>query len=219
MRNVCYIVAMINTTEAIEFVGGLSAPSKMPCQGYSLSALRCITGKKMAKVEGSICSKCYALRGNYRYENVQNAQEKRFEALQKPEWVEAMICAINGSESSGFFRWHDAGDLQGVWHLQKIVDVCKGTPAIKHWLPTREFKIVCDFVRGGGVIPENLCIRFSALMFDGVPPIELAKKSGVQVSGASKENFTCPASKQGNKCLTCRACWDKNTFEVTYKRH
>jgi hypothetical protein len=209
----------MNTFEAIKFVGGLSAPSKMPCQGYSISALRCITGAKMAKVEGSICSKCYALRGNYRYSNVQNSQEKRYQSLLLPEWSNAMATAILGSESSGFFRWHDAGDLQGVWHLQKIVEVCNLTPSIKHWLPTREFAIVGDFIKGGGVIPENLCIRFSALMFDGQPPEKLAKRYGVQVSGASKENFTCPASKQGNKCLTCRACWDKTAFNVTYKRH
>lgn len=209
----------MNVFEAIKFVGGLSAPSKMPCQGYSLSAKRCITGAKMAQVEGSICSKCYALRGNYRYANVQNSQEKRFEALQKPEWTSAMALAINGSESSGYFRWHDAGDLQGVWHLQKIVEVCNLTPNIKHWLPTREYKFVGDFIRGGGIIPANLCIRFSALMFDGKAPENLAKRYGVQVSGASKTEFTCPASSQDNKCLACRACWDKTKFEVTYKRH
>ena len=210
---------MINVFEALKFVGGLSAPSKMPCQGYSLSALRCITGAKMAKVEGSICSKCYALRGNYRFQAVQDAQERRFQSLQKPEWVEAMVCAINGSESSGYFRWHDAGDLQGVWHLQKIVDVCNQTQAIKHWLPTREFGIVGDFIKAGGIIPANLCIRYSALMFDGLPPVELAKRAGVQVSGASKTDFDCPASTQGNKCLACRACWDKEKFSVNYKRH
>jgi len=210
---------MINVFEALKFVGGLSSPSKMPCQGYSLSALRCITGAKMAKVENSICSKCYALRGNYRYQNVHDAHERRFAALKKSKWIEAMVCAINGSESSGYFRWHDSGDLQGVWHLQKIVDVCNLTPSIKHWLPTREFKFVGDFVRAGGIIPKNLCIRFSALMFDGLPPIELAKRASVQVSGASKTDFNCPASQQGNKCLACRACWDKKTFAVNYKRH
>ena len=210
---------MLNVFEAIKFVGGLSSPSKMPCQGYSLDAKRCITGAKMAKVENSICSKCYALRGNYRYSNVTNAQERRYQALLSEKWVEAMICAINGSESSGFFRWHDAGDLQGVWHLEKIVAVCNGTPTIKHWLPTREFGFVGEFVRNGGIIPANLCIRFSALMFDGIPPIELANRAGVQVSGASKTDFTCPASKQENKCLSCRACWDKDKFNVTYKKH
>lgn len=205
--------------EALKLIGGLSSPSKMPCQGYSISALRCITGKKMAKVANSICSKCYALRGNYRYDIVQAAQERRYEALKHPAWSKAMALAIHGTEASGFFRWHDSGDLQGVWHLKKIVEVCNLTPTIKHWLPTREFKMVGDFVKSGGVIPTNLCIRFSALMFDELPPMELAKRYGVQVSSASKENFTCPASSQGNKCLTCRKCWDKNEFDISYKRH
>ena len=218
---------MINVIEAIKFVGGLSSPSKMPCQGYSLSTLRCITGAKMAKVEISICSKCYALRGHYRYPNVKDSQEKRYQALLSDKWVEAMVCAINGSESSGFFRWHDAGDLQGVWHLEKIVEVCKGTPTVKHWLPTREYighdgqpSIIQAYItKHGNNFPENLTIRLSALMFDGVAPISIAEKLGVQTSGASKTDFTCPASNQGNKCLSCRACWDKSQANVIYKKH
>ena len=130
-----------------------------------------------------------------------------------------MATAILKTEASGFFRWHDSGDLQGVWHLEKIVAVCKLTPSVKHWLPTREFAFVRQFLERGGKIPNNLTIRFSALMFDGPAPESLAKRCGVQVSGASQSAFTCPASSQGNKCLTCRACWNKKIFNVTYKKH
>lgn len=204
---------------ALSLIGGLSGPSKMPCSGYSLPAARCLSGSKMAKIEGSICSQCYAMRGNYGFPAVQASLEKRFQSLQNPLWVEAMALAINLTESSGFFRWHDSGDLQGVWHLEKIVAVCKLTPKIKHWLPTREYKIVGDFLRAGHKIPKNLRIRFSAVMIDGEPPVELAQKIGVGVSGAKREGFNCPAYSQGNKCLTCRKCWSNNVFEVTYKKH
>lgn len=204
---------------ALLFIGGLSAPSKMPCQGYSISASRCKTGAKMAQVEGSICSKCYALRGHYRYGVVQNAMERRYQSLKKINWVNQMVTAINGTNTTGYFRWHDSGDLQGAWHLAKIVAVCNQTPQIKHWLPTREFAMVREYVKAGGFIPDNLCIRFSALMFEGLPPVALAQRLNVQVSGAGKQDFTCPSSTQGNQCLNCRACWDKKTFSVTYKRH
>ena len=217
-----YMVNDNNTMKpkhALEFVGGLSSPSKMPCHGYSISAKRCITGQKLRNVVNSICSKCYALKGHYAFPIVQNALQKRLDSIASPLWVEAMIIVILKKEKSGFFRWHDSGDLQSVEHLKKIVDVCNGTPAIKHWLPTREFGIVGQFVRNGGIIPENLTVRFSALTFDGAPPISAAKNLGVQVSSASKENFNCPASKQGNACADCRACWNKNTFNITYKRH
>lgn len=205
--------------EALSLIGNLSAPSKMPCQGYSIPASRCLAGSKFAKVEGSVCSQCYAFRGNYRFAFIQNVLEKRFQSLSNPLWVEAMALAINQTESSGFFRWHDSGDLQGVWHLEKIAAVCKLTPKIKHWLPTREFKIVGDFLRAGHKIPKNLTIRFSSIMVDGAPPIALAKKFGVGVGGVLRKGFNCPAYSQGNKCLTCRACWNKKRFEVSYKKH
>lgn len=205
--------------DAIALIGGLSAPSKMPCHGYSIPASRCITGSKLAKVAGSICAQCYALRGNYLYENVQNCLERRFQSLKNPFWIDAMVIAITGTESSGYFRWHDSGDLQGVWHLAQIVAVCNLTPKVKHWLPTREYSMVSQFIKEGGVIPKNLCVRFSALMVDGPTPDGAANNCGVQVSGATREGWTCPAYTQGNKCLSCRACWNRKKFSVSYKKH
>lgn len=206
--------------EALAIVGGLSAPSKMPCHGYSIPAKRCITGMRLIEVAGSICSQCYAFnRGNYGFPSVQDSLEKRFQSLKDPRWIDAMVVAITGSESSGYFRWHDSGDLQGVWHLAQIVAVCNLTPKIKHWLPTREYSMVAQFLREGGVIPRNLCIRFSALMVDGPTPDSVAQNCGVQVSGATREGWTCPAYTQGNKCLSCRACWNRKKFSVSYKKH
>jgi hypothetical protein len=209
----------LSLKDAITLIGGLSAPSKMPCHGYSLPARRCITGAKLREIAGSVCAGCYSLRGNYTFPSVQNSLEKRFQSLSDPRWVDAMSTAINGVESSGFFRWHDSGDLQGVWHLSLIVEVCKRTPKIKHWLPTREYSFVSQFIKEGGVIPKNLCIRFSALMVDGPTPDSAAINCGVQVSGVNKVGYSCPAYNQENKCLTCRACWNKKKFAVSYKKH
>ena len=33
------------------------------------------------------------------------------------------------------------------------------------------------------------------------------------------ENKTCPAAEQDNKCLSCRACWDRNVPNVAYGKH
>jgi len=173
----------------------------------------------MAKVPGSICSICYALKGRYVFKNVQDCLERRFKSLTDPRWVDAMVTAITNREKSGYFRWHDSGDLQGVGHLQMIVDVCKRTPQIKHWLPTREWSFVRQYLQSGSRLPDNLTVRFSALMVDGPAPETIAKAWGVQVSGASDSAFTCPVSKQGNKCRDCRTCWDRSTFNVTYKKH
>lgn len=208
----------IKAAEAV--TRSLSSPSKMPCYGYSTPAKRCIVGMKMRSVEGSVCASCYACKGNYSFPDVQDALEARYQSLFSPLWEEAMVYLIGKKEKSGFFRWHDSGDLQGTWHLQKIVNIANRLPDIKFWLPTREYAMVSEFISKGGIVPENLTIRLSSLMIDGNAPEAIAKRFNLVVSGVTKEKgFDCPSSLQGNKCLDCRACWDKETFAINYKKH
>ena len=82
--------------EAIEITGGLSKPSKMPGPAHNLPAKRCITGAKLVKVPGSVCAGCYALKGRYRFKNVQDALNRRLKALEDPRWVEAMVTLVTG---------------------------------------------------------------------------------------------------------------------------
>lgn len=198
----------------------LSAPSKMPCYSYSTPAKRCIVGMKMRSVEGSVCASCYACKGFYGFPDTQAALEKRFQTLTDELWEEAMVYLIGKKEKSGFFRWHDSGDLQGTWHLQKIVNIANRLPHIKFWLPTREYSIVSQWFRDGGIKPDNLTIRLSALMMDGEAPEAIAKRFNLVVSGVTKtEGYTCPAPNQENKCLECRACWSQETYAINYKKH
>ena len=200
-------------------IGTLSAPSKMPCYSFSISAKLCITGQKLRNVKNSICSKCYALKGRYVFPNVQDALAKRFVGMSDPQWIDKIVFMIGKREKSGFFRWHDSGDLQSVAHLTAIVEIAKRLPNIQFWLPTREFSIVSEFMATNPV-PDNLTIRLSALMFDGKPPVGIAKRLGLVTSGASSGNdFSCPSSKQSGKCMDCRACWDKSVSNVNYKQH
>ena len=213
---------MFKTIASAEKVtGSLSEPSKMPCFGYSIPAKYCVTGGKLQKVANSVCSKCYALKGRYVFFNVLNAMETRFVSLKDPLWIEAMAFQINKKEKSGFFRWHDSGEIQSLEHLEKIVDVCKKTPKIKHWLPTREYGIISEFFEKHGSFPKNLTVRLSAFMIDSKPPTSIAEKNGVVTSSVSTDikNVNCPSSKQGNQCLNCRKCWNKNVKNISYLAH
>lgn len=213
-------LSTMNLDYALDFVGGLSAPSKMPCRSYSIPAKYCKTGAKLVPVKNSVCSKCYALKGFYNMPNVKNALQKRFDSIDKPEWVEAMTIVIRTKETSGFFRWHDSGDIQSVSHLLKICQIAKNLPHITFWLPTREYSIVSTYVKLYGAIPSNLTIRLSSLMINGNAPSGIAKTLGLTTSGVSKDQtFNCLASNQDNKCLTCRACWNKSVENVSYKLH
>jgi len=209
-------IASIKQAEAV--VGGLSAPSKMPSFGYSIPANRCPLGSKLRKVPGSICSKCYALKGRYLFKNVRDALERRFESLTDPRWVDAMVYLIN-TRKLRHFRWHDAGDLQGVWHLANMAKVAALTPDCRHWLPTRELRTVGEYLEEHER-PKNLNIRLSAMAFDKRAPEGFARKRGLTVSGASANgSHNCPAPTQGNSCGDCRACWDVDTFSISYKQH
>lgn len=192
----------------------------MPCFSYSIPANKCKIGGKLRNVENSVCHKCYAFRGFYNYPNAKSALEKRYLSLNDPQWVANMTLLIGSLESSGYFRWHDSGDIQSIEHFDKICQIARNLPNIKFWLPTREYSIVGEYVKTKKTIPSNLTVRLSAYMVDGQLPIALAKKLNVVSSGVSStDNFTCPASKQNNFCLNCRFCWDKKVKTVIYHKH
>ena len=200
----------MKTNEALKIIGGsLSKPSKMPGWSIGLPAKECKTGGKLQAVKGSVCYDCYALKGCYVFKVVQDAQYRRLAAIQHPLWVGAMAHLIN-SKKPDVFRWHDSGDVQDEEHLMKIFAVCRLTPGKRHWLPTREAWIK-HFLKE---CPNNLVIRFSAPMVDQRAPESWPNSSEVVTAGGN-----CPSSKQGNKCLDCRACWDPSIKTIQYKAH
>ena len=201
----------MNILEAKEITGSLSKPSKMPGWSYGLPAKECKTGGKLQNVKGSTCFDCYALKGCYVFKVVQNAQYYRLKAIKDRRWVQAMALQINNKRSKEF-RWHDSGDIQDLKHLAKIFKVCKLTPKIKHWLPTRE-AWVKKFIPAA---PANLNIRFSMPMIDQEAAGGWPNTSTV-VTDKTKAN--CPAPNQGNECKSCRACWDKSIKNIAYLAH
>lgn len=206
--------------QASEIVGGLSAVGKMPCPSYGIPARACHVGGKLREVANSVCSGCYALKGQYVFPVVQKAQQRRLESIQNPLWTDSMVTLINGM---AWFRWHDSGDLQSIEHFEKILNVCRQTPSTMHWLPTKEIGLVSDYIRANGwqSIPDNLVIRASGPFIDGKPPKSLSIPLNTSTVHKAIEpiGYACPAPKQGGSCGACRACWDKSVANVSYKKH
>lgn len=111
-----------------------------------------------------------------------------------------------------FMRWHDSGDLLGLWHLHLIYDVAEQTPFLRHWLPTRETSTV---LKSNRLKPSNLLIRHSAQMVDGPLPRRVRHVSGVTTT----LDYNCHAPDNDNKCGDCRKCWDDNVELVVYPKH
>ena len=202
-------------------IGGLSNTSKMPAYSWGISAKDCKTGKKLALIDGTICNKCYANKGCYVFKVVQDAHKFRLQAVELNEWVDYMIQLITIKykkldKSRLYHRWFDSWDIQSYSHLMKIFEVCENTPHIKHWIATREYSIV-DKVDEKDV-PKNLCLRVSAIKVDGAIPKFWKWTSGVHKDKRHKGR-ECPAYKQNNECGSCRACWNRNIKQISYKEH
>jgi len=227
--------------QAIAIVGSLSKPSKMP--GYAigipagkaqwveeyaakddtaipLPAYGCAIGAKLTSIKGSTCNKCYAMKGNYAFKNVKQAQYKRLKGIFHPQWVDAMVEVLymTVDPNEPYFRWHDSGDIVSLEHLERIVEVCKRTKYIRHWLPTREAGIVKEYLTKYQAFPHNLTVRLSSTMIDGKPykfyPITSTVHTKESLTGHS-----CPAYTQDGKCGDCRACWDSKVKNVSYPKH
>ena len=197
--------------EANQIVGGLSAPGKMPCPSINLPAVACVTGSKLARIAGTTCQGCYALKGRYNFKYTKIAMARRLAALQDSRWIRAMVTLM---KSRKHFRWHDSGDIQSAWHLKRILEVCKQTPATQHWLPTREAQLLA--LMDPAIIPPNLIIRLSATKVNGAAGKSWPWTSTVTTDPKQK---TCAAPDQKGKCLDCRACWNRDIKNIAYAKH
>lgn len=209
---------------ALAAVAGLSKPSKMPCRGWSIPAVHCKVGAKLRKIVGSICFKCYALKGMYMFPKVRACLERRFNILMRAlsddvARTEFRAAFVRLLRDETLFRWLDSGDIQNVAHLWLIVDIANDNPHVRFWLPTRERDIVRKFAQSGIAIPPNLTIRISAPMIDGAPLGLDGFPTSTVHKNEKPHGEVCLAYTRGGYCADCRLCWDPNVKNVSYPVH
>jgi len=233
--------------KAREVAGSLSYPQKMPGTSYALPASACILGAKLARIPGTACSACYALKGTYARGTTLKAMRRRLAGIAHPLWADAMVELLQATHAKarikvdcgaigvrrqraglgkryqwnepGWHRWHDSGDLQSVDHLAKICEVARRTPRLMHWLPTQELSFVRSFIAEGGAIPPNLVIRVSSIRIGDKRRRLWPHTSSVYAGAPPEGAHACPAPKQGHKCGPCRACWSPSVAHVAYELH
>lgn len=164
------------------------------------------------------CRGCYAVDGNYRFDNVISARQENREDWKRAAWADEMVFRLDNSR---YFRWFDSGDVYCVELATKMLEVMRRTPWCHHWLPTRSYK----FAKLRKVLEQmhalpNVVVRYSSDSVLGgfVPgvhgstilPPELPTPDGVQ---------RCQAPANANRCNGCRACWDKNVPVIGYVAH
>ena len=223
----------LTVKDARAIAGSLGAPSKMPGAGYGLPIAACNVGARLraagpgTNAAGYVnpCGSCYAADGHYRKfaKTILPAQHKRLESIRDPRWTDAMVVLIRAATRTvPYFRWHDSGDLQGITHLDKIVEIARALPDVRFWLPTREARLVKDWQELHGAFPSNLAVRISTMATPSARSLEAGRLFSTVSRGETPEGAQrCIASEPDTPtdCGSCRACWDTDVKWVDYRAH
>jgi hypothetical protein len=164
------------------------------------------------------CKGCYATTGNYRFENVKAPRRHNKEDWQRLEWCDDMVQELNKDR---FFRWFDSGDMYALGLAEKMLEVMKRTPWVKHWLPTRmhKFPKFALVLREMASLP-NVSVRFSSDSVTGEYTKKLHGSVIIPTPADVKKGMTlCRAYENAGKCSGCRACYDKTVKVIAYPAH
>ena len=197
----------------------ISNTSKLNARSWSLQALDTCPGSWAAPGElVDACKGCYATTGNYNYPNVKAPRLSNREDWQRLDWVSDMVQEL---DSDRYFRWFDSGDMYSLALAEKICEVMRRTPWVKHWLPTRMHK----FPKFALVIREmsqlsNVMVRPSSDSIVGEFVSGLHGSVIVPDSRVNPDMVTlCRAYENDGKCNGCRACYDKSVPVIAYPAH
>ena len=197
----------------------LSKTSKLGTKSWSLQALETCPGSKAA--DGSLvpaCSGCYATTGMYHFGPVKAVRADNKADWQRDGWTADMVKALS---KDSHFRWFDSGDMYSLELANKMLAIMTATPNTKHWLPTRMYKFpkFQAVLKAMQALP-NVMVRYSSDAVDGSYTEGLHGSTIVPDATSAPAGVTvCQAYNQGGKCLTCRACYNKDIAVIGYPAH
>jgi len=213
----------LKVKEALEYGRVSTGNSKMATTTFAIDAFACVTGGRLAKIEGTPCHACYARKLQKLRPSVDagwKANLAKWQAADPDAWAQAMAFQIKRYNTDGYHRWFDSGDLQSLAMLDAIVNVARMTPDVRHWLPTQERGIVAAWLANNGQFPANLVVRVSASKIDGQRPnAPHASMVYTKAHGAPADAVPCEARTRGNQCGPCRACWSPDVALIAYPKH
>lgn len=167
-----------------------------------------------AKVENSICSKCFAA-----------AMINRYPALEKclSENTRILTSEIIPVEkwpllNVAFFRFESFGDLNNETQVHNYFNLCKRNPHVRFALWTKNPFFIYAAIKAGNAKPENLIIIASSPMINDVCDAYLKAYPFIDKiftvydkETAKTVNINCGA----RHCLSCLRCYTK-TDSVEY---
>lgn len=197
----------------------LSKTSKLGTFSWSLQAVETCPGAVGANGQlVDACSGCYATTGMYNFPGVKAPRAANKEDWKREGFVADFIAAL---KKQTHFRWFDSGDMYSLELAEKMLAIMEGTPTTKHWLPTRmhKFPKFQSIIAKMAALP-NVMVRPSSDAVDGTYTKGVHGSTIIPEGKPTPAGVTlCTAPEQGGKCLTCRACYDKQVPVIGYVAH
>ena len=196
----------------------MSKTSKLGTKSWSLQAIETCPGSVGS--DGNLvpaCSGCYATTGMYHFGAVKQVRADNKADWKRSGWVTDMVAAL---KKDTHFRWFDSGDVYSIELAEKMLEIMRGTPNTKHWLPTRmaKFPKFRAILAAMDALP-NVKVRFSSDSVTG----EFTDQHGSVIFPADSDvpagAFKCTAYSNDGKCGNCRACYSKDIPVIAYPSH
>jgi len=198
----------------------LSKTSKLDnVRSWSLQAVETCPGSVDPATGGLVpaCQGCYAIGGNYRFDNVKKPRIFNRQDWKRDGWVSDMVDALRNDR---YFRWFDSGDMYDARLAEKMLQVMLLTPDVKHWLPTRmhKFPKFQPILRAMQALP-NVMVRASSDSVTGEYTAGVHGSTIVPSLDAPAGVTICHAATNDGKCGSCRACYSKDVAVIGYVAH
>lgn len=198
----------------------LSKTSKLDnVRSWSLQAVETCPGSIDPATGGLVpaCQGCYAIGGNYRFDNVKKPRIFNRQDWKRDGWVSDMVDALRNDR---YFRWFDSGDMYDARLAEKMLQVMLLTPDVKHWLPTRmhKFPKFQPILRAMQALP-NVMVRPSSDSVTGDYTPGVHGSTIVPSLDAPDGVTICHAATNDGKCGPCRACYSKDVAVIGYVAH
>lgn len=177
--------------------------------------------QEQQKVEGSICSHCFAEAMMKMYDALDAKLARNTEILTKEILPDELLPDTTGHK---IWRFESFGDLNNETQLINYLNITRKNPSTRFTLWTKRYKLVHDYFAEHDV-PENFTLILSSMMVNVKMPLTFMKKLGKFKTGQLKSftvydkdyikehweelNLNC-----GSRfCMGCRLCYDKNEVE------
>ena len=200
----------------------LSKTSKMPCKSFALPAMKTCLGaiNSDGKVK-DVCRGCYAMKGSYQWRPAKALRENnRLSVSNELHSFASDMLKLLKKEKNNYFRWFDSGDVFDNDFLYEIYKVCKQTPEINHWIPTKAREILDNATLEKLESLPNVKVRYSSDSINGEYN-SLHGSTAIQPKQKYDDSkvFKCPVDyDQIKKCGNCRACWHSEKV-IAYNFH